>query len=410
MKINRIAWLISAAALALLALIGFQVSWMNHSRLLLNEQFNNQVNMALCTTVEKLAADPDCSEKLRACCAKENKEGCRKSFEAISKTPEMTSAFREAMRFYQINLPYELQIAAKDTNSNCAKKAYACSLQPILSDDSHQIEVEFKGKAEFILQRMGLMVSSSIAILLLICAIFGLSAYYMLRQKRISDRNIDFFNHMTHEFRTPLTNIRLASTMLLKKQSHLADDPYVGIIRKECSHLTDQVENVLHLSSLEKGDYKLQKSSLELQHLAEEVVHSMDLQIKERAAVVHIQQPPTPVVVLADAFHMGNALRNLLDNALKYSGEKPVVHIEFATAAKGAILTVRDNGIGFSEKDCNKVFQKFHRCENAVYTGEKGFGLGLAYVKKIVDLHQGNITVKSAPGQGARFDIFIPAR
>jgi two-component system, OmpR family, phosphate regulon sensor histidine kinase PhoR len=406
-KLNHIAWLIGAAALALLVLIGFQVKWMEHSRELLDEQFNNRVNMALCATVEKLAADQSCSEKLRACCSQKNQSACQQNFENIRQTTSVNTTLKEALNYYKIDLPFEVQIARWD--SATCRKSYACSLKPITSDDSHQIQLRFKGKAEFILQKMGLMVSASIIILLLLCAIFALSAYYLLRQKRMSDRNRDFFNHMTHEFRTPLTNIRLAGTMLLKKQPQLQDDPYLGIIRKECVHLTDQVENVLHLSGLEKGDYKMQKSPIDAGNMLQNVVKGMDLQIRERQAQVRVHAPETPLVLQGDVQHLSNAFRNLIDNALKYSGEKPEVEASVRQeGAQWAVFQVSDKGIGLSEADCRRIFDKFHRADNALQSGEKGFGLGLAYVKKIVDLHRGKITVQSTPGSGTTFEMRLP--
>ena len=405
MKINHIAWLISAAALSILALIGFQVNWMRNSRDLLEEQFNNRVNMALCSTVEKLAGNQVCSDEIRACCAKGDNAG----IEAILSQPEMASTLTGALNFYQIGLPYRAEITCRDSNSGEAASPYSCSLTPILSNDSHQLQLQFQGKAEYLMQRMGLMITSSVAILAFICFIFGLAAFYLLRQKRMSDQNRDYFNHMTHEFRTPLTNIRLASTMLARKNPEMPGNQYLEIIRKECGQLTHQVENVLHLSGLEKGDYVLKKETLDLKTLAGEVVSSMDLQITQREAQVSIDPNIPACNIQGDAFHLSNAFRNLLDNALKYSGAQPRVNIDFQAEAAGFRVRFSDNGIGLTKQDQRKIFRKFHRCDNAVDSGEKGFGLGLAYVKKIVDMHRGNITVHSENGRGTQFDIYLPA-
>ena len=410
MKINHIAWLIGASALAILALIGFQVSWMQHSRKLLEEQFNNRVNMALCSTVEKMAESPACSRELRDCCAMPGGNSNPQTFDRLLQNPEMGALLTEALHFYQIDLPYRVLIKPQDTTAAAAHTPFSCSLNPVLQDNTHVLQLEFQGKAGYYLQRMGLMVTASVAILLFICIIFGLATYYLLRQKRMSDRNRDFFNHMTHEFRTPLTNIRLAGNLLARKHPELGASQYLGIIRRECGQLTHQVENVLHLAGLEKGDYRLQKAPVDLLQLAREVIAGMDLQIQERGASVEIDAPEgTACTIAGDAFHLANAFRNLLDNALKYNAKPPVIRIGFERTGTGCRVSFTDNGLGLGARERRRVFQKFQRCDSAVKAGEKGFGLGLAYVKKIVDLHDGQVQVRSASGDGACFDLYFPA-
>ncbi len=408
MKINHIAWLIGASAAAILALIGFQVTWMNHSRTLLEEQFNNRVNMALCSTVENLAENQNCSAELRACCATADPSGCQPNLESIVQRPEMKAALTQALHFYQIDLPYEVLITPRDTAASINETPFSCSLGPILENDSHLLQLDFQGKNEYFLQRMGLMVSSSIAILLFICIIFGLATFYLLRQKRMSDRNRDFFNLMTHEFRTPLTNIQLAGKLLSRKNPELADNQYLGIIRRECSQLTHQVENVLYLAGLEKGEYHLSKSPIDLKHLANEVVAGMDLQIRERAASISLDERAPACTIEGDTFHLGNAFRNILDNALKYSKTQPAIKIDFTREKSGCRVSFTDNGIGLSTRERRRVFQKFQRCATTECAGEKGFGLGLAYVKKIVEMHRGQVSVSSENGKGARFELFFP--
>lgn len=376
--------------------------------MLLEEQFTNRVNMALCSTVEKLAANPAQTNEIRACCAKPEKSNSDKSsVEALPQEPAVNAALSQCLQFYQINLPYKAQITAKDSTDKRVP-AYACSLGPVLENDTHYLQLDFEGKDDYVLKRMGLMVLASIIILLFICAIFGLATWHLLRQKRLAEQNRDFFNHMTHEFRTPLTNIQLAGNLLLRKNPALTDNKYLTIIRQECSQLVHQVENVLHLGGLEKTGYQLQKAPLDLRRLTEEVVAGMDLQIRECGAQVEIAPTGPPGTIQGDAFHLGNAFRNMLDNALKYSAKAPSITIGVATEAKGTRVSFTDNGIGLSAKDRQAIFTKFHRCESALISGQKGFGLGLAYVKKIVDLHQGKIEVSSPNGQGARFELYFP--
>lgn len=320
----------------------------------------------------------------------------------------MQAALNEWMQFYQINLPYRVQITPKDSSLKGGPPPYSCSLGPVLESDTHYLQLDFEGRDEYVLQRMGLMVVASIVILLFICVIFGLATWHLLRQKRMADRNRDFFNHMTHEFRTPLTNIQLAGNLLVRKNENLANNPYIDIIRRECSQLVYQVENVLHLGSLEKTDFPIQKKPLDLRQLTDEVVSGMDLQIREYDAQVEIDQGGPHCTLQGDAFHLRNAFRNILDNALKYSGPAPAIRIGLSSETAGTRISFTDNGIGLTAKERRKIFKKFHRCEQAVYSGKKGFGLGLSYVKKIMDLHHAQIEVSSPNGQGARFELFFP--
>lgn len=401
---KQIFWLVSAAALGILALIAFQVVWMRHSRVLLEEQFNNRVKMALCSAVETVAENPSSTAEIRACCAAPS-DNCAQNNIALMDKPEMKAALTKALEFYNINLPYESHVTPCD-----GENQYTCSLEPIMANDSLQLRLDFQGKDGYFLERMGLMLGASVGILLFIFALFAVATYYLLRQKRMSDRNRDFFNQMTHEFRTPLTNIRLAGTMLERKTPGMTDNQYLGIIKKECSHLTHQVENVLYLAGLEKGEYNLQKTEVDLKKLAGEVIAGMDLQIKERGAQIHLGKNIPEPVISGDAFHLKNAFRNLIDNALKYCGEKPEVTIDFQSDAAGTNVLFTDNGQGLAPADQKKVFRKFQRCDNAFASGEKGFGIGLSYVKKIVEMHRGNITVSGGNGSGACFNLFFPAK
>ncbi len=407
MKKNYISWLISAAALAILALIGIQVRWMQQSRELLEEQFTNRVNMALCSTVENLASDPDHAEEIRACCKAPDLAACAPNFLPRSQEPAMQAALNQWMQFYQIDLPYTVQITPKDSATKNAPP-YSCSLGPVLEGDTHYLQLNFQGKDAYVSERMGLMVLASVVILLFICVIFGLATWHLVRQKRMAERNRDYFNHMTHEFRTPLTNIRLAANLMARKNKNLDGNQYLNIIRRECSQLVHQVENVLQLGGLEKAGYQLHKGPVDLRTLTDEVLAGLDLQIQESAARVEVDQNGADYTIQGDAFHLSNAFRNILDNALKYSGVEPAIKIGFASEATGTRVSFTDNGIGLSATDRRKIFEKFHRCESALCSGKKGFGLGLAYVKKIVDMHQGEIAVSSPEGHGARFELFFP--
>ena len=410
MKKRHINWIIAASALAMISLVIIQMRWMRQSRELLEEQFTNKVNMALCSTVERMAGNETQCDEIKACCQAPANACC--SISPAPPTQEMAiqAALDQSLQFYDINLPYTVQIIPKDSSEKEGMPNYACSLSPVLESDTHYLKLDFIGKEAYVSRHMDPMVLASILILLLICAIFSFATWQLFRQKRMADKNRDFFNHMTHEFRTPLTNIQLAGNLLYKKNKDLIGNPYLEIIRKESQQLSSQVENLLRLSSLEKPTYDLKRNPVDLGEITRNVLENMDLQIRERAADVNFHQNGSNFPILGDAFHLGNAFRNIIDNSIKYSGTEPHVYIDLNAEQKGTTIVFRDNGNGLTEKDRQNIFEKFHRSESAKASGEKGFGLGLAYVKKIVELHNGNISVASESGQGTRFEIFFPSQ
>ncbi len=241
---------------------------------------------------------------------------------------------------------------------------------------------------------------------LFICTIFTAATYHLLRQKRMSDLNRDFFNHMAHEFRTPLTNIRLAGKMLAKKKQGLQASPYLKIIHQEGDHLMDQVEQVLHLARLEKNEFNLQRQPTNVNQLLQDTVKRMALRQAETKASIEVELPPTPVFLNIDPLHFGNAIRNLLDNAMKYCHQTPDIRLRLRSSPEAVRFSLSDNGQGLSEVESQKIFEKFYQSRHTPH--RKGFGLGLSYVKRVIELHGGNIQVKCGETQGTRFDLILP--
>jgi signal transduction histidine kinase len=257
------------------------------------------------------------------------------------------------------------------------------------------------------LNKMGMMTGASFGILLLICALFFYATYRLLREQKMSDLNREFFNHMAHEFRTPLTNIKLASSLLARKDLVPSGKPHLSIIQSEATQLMQQVEQVLYLARLEKNDYLLRKEACNVVELFQSTIAAMDLQVAKQNANIHFAPPANFSPIQIDSLHLQNALRNLLDNALKYAGEDAEIQIDLRESGDRILFSVSDNGPGLSAQQQEQIFTPFYRQQTS-RNNCKGFGLGLAYVKRIVDLHKGQINVFSTEGQGTRFEINLP--
>lgn len=398
-----------ASVLAVIGLVVFQLTWMHHSRKLSEEIFNQRVCMALCSTVENYSGGILCGQG--GCGAPGLvADGSLVSANDLVRDSAFQADLRQSLDFHQIDLDYELSIAAE--KQPCGQ-THQCSVA--LPSDSGNVSreaflaVSFPEKEAFVSGGMSAMVLATVLILLFTTAVLLFANWSLMKQKRLLQTNVDFFNNMAHEFRTPLTNMGLAVNMLAKKQPELKDSPLLDILRRENVRLLHEVERVLHLASLDNGDYALQKERLPLRPLLQSVLDDMEMRIAERQARVKLDEVPERFEVFGDRQHLANVFRNLLDNALKYTLTQPDVLISAKEQARGILITVQDNGIGIPAGQRELIFEKFQRAGQGDLHEQKGFGLGLAYVKSMVEMHRGFVRVSSEEQRGSRFEVFLPA-
>lgn len=209
---------------------------------------------------------------------------------------------------------------------------------------------------------------------------------------------------MAHEFKTPLTNIGLASSMLHKK----FDSPLIDIITKENQQLNEQVNRVLTMASIENSQYLMANEKINISVTVENVVNNLSILIEDEKAVIEVVDNSNEMLVAGDPFHLSNVIRNIVDNSLKYSDKNPEINIMIDKLDNRIRIKVQDNGMGTSEKNKKFLFQKFYRCKEDDTYSTKGFGLGLSYVKKFIELHKGSISVKSVINQGTQFELYLP--
>ncbi|NVO20100.1 MAG: HAMP domain-containing histidine kinase [Bacteroidetes bacterium] len=249
--------------------------------------------------------------------------------------------------------------------------------------------------------------------LLIAILVFGLSytIYSFLKQKKLSEIKSDFVNNMTHEFKTPIATISLASEMLLKPSILAAQDKarkYAGIIFDENQRLRNQVEHILQIAVLDREEFKMRRSETDVHELIEQLAEQYNLLLKEREGRITLDLDATYSVILADPMHLRNILSNLVDNACKYSPGQPEIKINTDNLSSGIVISVEDKGIGISHENQKQVFKKLYRVPTGNVHDVKGFGLGLFYVKTMVEAHQGWIKLKSELNKGSRFEVFLP--
>ncbi|HPT11810.1 MAG TPA: HAMP domain-containing sensor histidine kinase [Bacteroidales bacterium] len=273
------------------------------------------------------------------------------------------------------------------------------------------ISVVFPNRTKYVFGNMFWMVLGSLLFSLIIISTFTLSLYMIISQKKINEMKSDFINNMTHEFKTPIATISLAADTIAN-QKIIKDEEkvrhFVGLIKKENDRMNRQVENILQISTLEKKEMDFSFETMDLHEVIHHGIETISIQVHDRGGVIKTSLDAENSIVTGDREHLRNLVHNLLDNANKYSENTPEIKVLTRNNNYGIFLVVEDNGIGMTKAVQSKIFERFYRQTSGNIHNVKGFGLGLNYVKSIVDAHNGTISVESEPGCGSRFTVFIP--
>jgi two-component system phosphate regulon sensor histidine kinase PhoR len=257
------------------------------------------------------------------------------------------------------------------------------------------------------------LVFPSLMLTLIIIVIFIVTLQIILRQKKISQIKNDFINNMTHELKTPISTISLASQMLRDSSVSLSQstvDHISGVIFDESKRLSHQVEKVLQMAVFNEGRLKLKFTQIDLNKLAETVASNFEIRVSNKNGELKTDLQAENPFIRGDDVHITNVIFNLLDNAVKYSKSKPMIELSTENKHGWAIVQVKDNGIGIPKEHQTQIFERFYRVPTGNIHNVKGFGLGLSYVKRIIDVHNGKIKVDSAPGKGTRFRLYFPLK
>jgi len=411
-KIDHVPVLLLASTLAMIGLVIFQYKWIDHSRKLSDEIFSQRASMALCSTLEDYGGGSVCN--FIACgpvCGTIATTDSSIALQAsLIHNEDFQSDLRKTLDFYNIDLKYQMTQSIEEPTTQNSNGARSCVVNvPAHTDQQTSfIKLDFPEQESFMLGKLKYMIGSTVLILLFTAAVLLLANWWLLKQKRLLQTNVEIYNNMAHEFRTPLTNISLATNLLSKDISSPKSEKFLDIISRENAKLIQQVERVLHLARLDNNEYALFNEQIQLKSLLHSVRDELEIQIEERGATVHMDDIPDHIEIYGDKQHLANVFRNLLDNALKYAGERPTINISTKEEKDGIMISVQDNGMGIPASQCKFIFEKFQRIQDGNLHEQKGFGLGLAYVKRIVELHKGSVQVDSEVNKGSRFNVYLP--
>jgi len=285
------------------------------------------------------------------------------------------------------------------------------SLTCIYKEDVYFLGVLFPGQDRMMLYQMTFLIALSILFLFILSISFYMVIRLMYRQKKLSEIKSDFINNMTHEFKTPIATISLSSEMLLNPEVikfPYKTKRYAKVIFDENARLQKQVDQVLQLSVLEKGEYKLKFRDIDIHRIIRKMAEHFSVTVQKKGGVINTDLKANTHHLSADKTHLSNIIANLIDNAIKYTPENPEITISTMDDEKKIILTISDNGIGISSENQKHIFKKLYRVPTGNIHDVKGFGLGLFYVKTMVEAHGGSIHLKSDLNKGTTFIIEIP--
>ncbi len=274
-----------------------------------------------------------------------------------------------------------------------------------------KLYVFFPNRTDFVWSQLWVNIISSILFTLVIMFCFGYTIDVIFKQKKLSEMKTDFINNMTHEFKTPIATISLAADSISSPM--IAGKPekvqrFANIIKQENKRMNAQVEKVLQMSLLDKEEFKLKLTEVNLHDVIDRAIENIGLQVEKREGIAYADLKAQQFLVKGDLTHISNIINNLLDNANKYSPEKPEISVHTRNVPNGVEVIINDRGMGMSSEARKHIFDKFYRVHTGDLHDVKGFGLGLSYVKAMMDAHKGTIDVKSELKKGSSFILFFP--
>ena len=334
----------------------------------------------------------------------------------VGNVKSLNNFLKYRFKRFNIDIPFEFAIFDRDSLTNVKsenfvldKNTFESALFTDENDESNYIiKVNFPKRTPFLVAPIISIALVSIVFTVIIIIVYIYTVLILLRQRQISQIKTDFINNMTHEFKTPIATISLALDSIknpktIKNQSLIKK--YLKIIKDENERMYDQVVNLLRISQLEKKELSIDKTNLDINELIKIAVSHVQLLLENEKGSINLNLNADKSEIHGNETHLINVMVNIIDNAIKYCDKAPEIEVSTENIADKIVLKIKDNGVGMSKKVQNKIFEKFYREQTGDLHNIKGHGLGLAYVKKIIDYHNGKIILESALNKGTIFSI-----
>jgi two-component system, OmpR family, phosphate regulon sensor histidine kinase PhoR len=420
--------------LSLLGIIFFQVQWIRQAVEAKEQQFEDRINLVTSTAATDLVQDRSSLSPF------ERKKNNDAIFPLNVVPPSITRKYsreeirdkiKKAFDKHELrNVPFEFAITTTsmmgadiqsenfyklfiDTANN-VRHVYPLDVADAYNSSAEELLVLIVPHVKNLVWRqMWPMMGGSILFTFIILSAFYLTIRTLFKQKKLSEIKSDFINNMTHEFKTPLATISLAVDALKNEkviQDNTRREYFTGIIKEENKRMNKQVETILQAALLDRREIQLNLKPLHAHDLIHLAVNNIRLPLEEKAGVLEQHLEAVDDLIMADEVHFTNLINNLLDNALKYSKENPVIKLRTLNVNNELRIQIEDNGIGMTKETLHRIFEKFYRAHTGNIHNVKGFGLGLNYVKTIVNAHKGKIRAESTFGKGSCFIIDMPQK
>jgi two-component system phosphate regulon sensor histidine kinase PhoR len=409
---NRQRFLAILTFIALATLLSVQVYWLFKAALLEEKNFNQQVNKAL------TEARKEIGNKLTNCDDMKNYLSGNPCIQSVQqkKIAELDSIIKSKLEIHHIDLAYTFNVIADSTiNSNhtnlFANKCYVQSLNGVLEKNGIQISLQFPGRNQFLIAQIrGAFLLAFIAVFFVMFS-FVITFAMFRKERQMAQHTSDFINNMVHEFQTPLSNIKLAASLIKKKEKAILDEKvidYLTVIQNENLKLEKHVEEILKVAS--PLNNHTQHETVNVHHLIEATMHDFKTRLEGEKGKFELHLNASRYLIEAAPVHIKLILSNLIDNGIKYTVNAPHIVITTSNYDNEFVMKVKDNGIGIDKKNFANIFEKYFRVSTGDIHNVKGFGLGLTYVKKLTEQYKGKIEVESSKTSGTIFTVFLPLK
>lgn len=406
--------LILFTSLSLIGIVFTQLYWIKSSIQLKREQFDSGVRIGVKGVLNRLTK----RENMIFSMANDTL-----SIEQLLPTSMLDSLFYDDLGCMNLNIAHSYYGIYNKRDSTFVsghyqahqkkllKSPFQFSLKGIYQNGDYYLSLYFPDKEKKLFGEMEVWLLVSVLFLLVIVAAFVFTISALLKQKKISETKNEFINNLTHEFKTPLATASLAAEMMLRKEVNQQPErvkKYASIILDENIRLKNMVEQVLQMAALEKGYQRFNLKKEDIHELLKSVIDSFELRLQETGSRLEFYPKAKRSTLKIDAQHVVNVFHNLLDNAIKYSDGPAMVTLTTKSNKSGIFICVKDRGIGIKNEYQEEIFKNFFRVPTGNIQDNRGFGMGLYYVKKVIEAHKGRISVKSNEGKGSVFEVFLP--